>query len=387
MTATHTLHEDNQLPRHLQESREPLSARMFKWLIRLVLILSVLVSLYWIFFASERYVSEANLVLRKTDSISAAGTDLVSALLPSSSTPARPDQLLLREYLLSVDMLKMLDAKLDLRSHYSNKEHDIISRMWFQDASMEWFHRHYLSRVSVEFDDFAGVLRINVQAYDPEMAQAIANMLVHEGERYMNQLGHELASVQVNFFTQQVTQAQERYQQASRALLNYQNKKGILSPQAVAESINTIITGLETQRAQLQTKLASLPASLNENHPNILMLKQSLAAVDKQIAEEKAKLATPSGKTLSSSVEEFQRLQMQVTFAQELYSSSLIALEKGRLDAARMLDKVSILQTPTLAEFPMEPRRVYNVIVTLLIGLMLAGILKLLEGIILDHLD
>ncbi|SNR59720.1 capsular polysaccharide transport system permease protein [Methylobacillus rhizosphaerae] len=387
MTATHTLHEDNQLPRHLQKSRESLAALMFKWLIRLVLILSVLVSLYWIFFASERYVSEANLVLRKTDSISAAGTDLVSALLPGSSTPTRPDQLLLREYLLSVDMLKMLDAKLDLRTHYSNKEHDIISRMWFQDASMEWFYLHYLSRVSVEFDDYAGVLRINVQAYDPKMAQAIANMLVHEGERYMNQLGHELASVQVNFFTQQVTQAQERYQTASRTLLNYQNKKGILSPQAVAESINTIITGLETQRTQLQTKLASLPTSLNENHPNILMLKQSLAAVDKQIAEEKAKLATPSGKTLSSSVEEFQRLQMQVTFAQELYSSSLIALEKGRLDAARMLDKVSILQAPTLAEFPMQPRRIYNVIVTLLIGLMLAGILKLLEAIILDHVD
>jgi len=52
-----------------------------------------------------------------------------------------------------------------------------------------------------------------------------------------------------------------------------------------------------------------------------------------------------------------------------------------------MLDKVSVLQAPTLPEYPMEPRRIYNTLVTLLFALMLAGILKLLEGIILDHVD
>jgi capsular polysaccharide transport system permease protein len=52
-----------------------------------------------------------------------------------------------------------------------------------------------------------------------------------------------------------------------------------------------------------------------------------------------------------------------------------------------MLEKVSVLQTPTLAEYPMEPRRIYNAVITLLFGLMLAGILKLLESIVLDHVD
>jgi capsular polysaccharide transport system permease protein len=46
-----------------------------------------------------------------------------------------------------------------------------------------------------------------------------------------------------------------------------------------------------------------------------------------------------------------------------------------------------VLQTATLAEYPMEPRRVYNTIITLLLALMLAGILKLLKSIVLDHVD
>lgn len=362
------------------------SLRLFDYAVRVILILAVLTSAYWLIFASNRYVSEANVIIRKTDSVGAPSFDL-GMLVSGVATVDRANQLLLRDYLLSVDMLKKLDESLDLRTHYSSSDHDVVSRMWFQDASLEWFHRHYLRRVEVEFDDFSGVLRIKVQAYNPEMAQAITQQLVQEGERYMNVLGHEMAQVQVNFLVTQVDQAQDRFQKASQDLLNYQNKAGLLSPQATAESINAIVAALEGQRAQLQTQLASLPKTLDKDHPNILMLKQSLRAVDAQIKEEKLKLATPSGGTLNAYVEEFYRLEMNVKFTQELYKSSLTALEKGRIDATRMLEKVSVLQSATLPEYPMEPRRLYNTLVTLLLGLIFAAILKLLKSIVLDHVD
>lgn len=370
----------------LARVRSWFSLRLFDYAVNLILILAVLTSAYWLVFASDRYVSEANVIIRKTDSIGAPSFDL-GMLVSGVPHADRANQLLLRDYLLSVDMLKKLDQQLDLRAHFSDSSHDLISRMWLQDASMEWFYRHYLSRVQVEFDEFAGVLRIKVQAYDAETSQEIAQMLVQEGERYMNLLGHEMAQVQVDFLTTQVDQAQQRFQQTSQALLNYQNKAGLLSPQATAESINAIVASLESQRAQLQTQLASLPKSLDRDHPNIVLLKQALNAVDTQIKQEKLKLATPSGGTLNSYVEEFHRLEMDVQFTQELYKSSLIALEKGRIDATRMLEKVSVLQTATLAEYPMEPRRIYNTIITLLLALMLAGILKLLKSIVMDHVD
>lgn len=363
-----------------------LSMQLFKRLIRLTLILALLTIVYWLFFASDRYVSKANVIIRKTDSVSAPVFDL-TMLASGGATVNRTDQLLLRDYLMSVDMLKKLDAKLDLRAHFSDSSHDIVSRLWFKDASTEWFYRYFQSRVTVDYDDYAGVLRIRVQAYDAKTSHAIADMLVKEGEQYMNQLGHEMAEAQIGFLTSQATQAQLRFQQASQDLLNFQNQQGLLSPQATAESINAIVAELEGQRAQLQTQLASLPKSLDRDHPNIVRIKQALTAVDRQIAQEKAKLATPAGKTLNASVEEFQRLQMQMTFAQDLYKSALIALEKGRNDAMRLLEKVSILQAPTMPEYPLEPRRLYNALATLLLALMIAGILKLLESIVRDHVD
>lgn len=360
--------------------------KFFRYAIIFVFFMSVVATVYWVFVASDRYVSEANVIIRKTDSVSASSLD-ISSLFTGIAGVNRSDQLLLREYLLSVDMLKKLDAELDLRSHYSDKRQDIVSRLWFQDASMEWFHWYYLTRVSVEYDDFSGVLRVRVQAFDPKTAQAISTMLVQEGERYMNQIGHELAEAQVAFLTDQVRLAQQRFLQANQDLLAFQNKKGLASPQTTAESINEIIAQLEGKRTQLQTQLASLPTSLDSDHPNIKMLKQSLAAVNRQIDQEKAKLAAPTGKTLNFTVEEFQRLEMEVTFTGDIYKTALIGLEKGRMDATRMLEKVSVLQAPTLPEYPMEPERMYNTVVTLLFAALLAGILKLLESIVLDHVD
>ena len=359
------------------------SMKLFSHLIRLVLVGAVLTTVYWLFIASDRYVSEASVIIRKTDSVGPSAD--ISMLIAGVAGVNRSDQLLLREYLLSVDMLKKLDAELDLRGHFGGWGRDWVSRMWLKD--MERFHKYYLSRVAITYDDYAGVLRISVQAYDPEMARAISSMLVREGEKYMNQLGHEMAETQVNFLMGQVNLSQLRFQQASQTLLDFQNKKGLLSPQSTAESLNVLVGKLEEQRAQLQTQLASLPKSLDRDHPNLVMLRQSLAAIDRQIEGEKAKLANPTGKTLNMTMEEFRRLQMEVAFTQDLYKASLTALEKGRIDATRMLEKVSVLQAPTLPEYPLEPRRLYNTVATLFLALMLAGILKMLESIVLDHVD
>lgn len=362
------------------------SIRIFSGLIRLVFILAILICGYWLIVASDRYESSASMIIRKTDSLAQQSVDL-PLLISGVSSASRPDQLLLREYLLSVDLLKKLDVKLKLRRHYSDHHYDIFSRLWQENMPMELFQRYFEKRVSVDYDEFAGVLRVKVQAYDAKTAQLIAAAMVAEGERYMNQLGHEMAETQVNYLVNQVKVSQQRSQQANQILVQYQNKKGLLSPQAAAESISSIISGLESQRAQLQTQLATLPKTLDSDHPNLVMLRQAIGSVNSQIAQEKARLANPSGKTLNVSMEEFQRLQMDAAFKQDVYKSSLAALEKGRFDAARMLDKVSVLQSPSLPEFPLEPRRLYNILATLIIAAMLAGTLKLLEGIVLDHLD
>lgn len=370
-----------------QEGRSTLRVqKTFRLLVRCVLLLSLLTVGYWL-FASDRYVSEAIVIIQNTEQIGAPGLDLATMLGGIGGGVSKPDQLLLREHLLSVDMLKKLDAALDLRSHYSDPRRDFASRMWCKDASIEWFHRHYLSRVEAEYDDYAGVLRIRAQAYDAETARSIAAMLVKEGELFMNEMSHALARAQVDFLDRQALLAQGQVFQASKALLDFQNQKGLASPKATVESIYAIIAKLEEERTELQTRLTSLPRNLDRNHPTRKSLQQSLQAVERQIAREHAKLASTSGNPLNSLVEQEQLLQLELTFKQDLYKTSLVALEKGRMDAARALKQVSVLQLPVLPEYAWEPRRIYGVVATLCITLLVLGVINLLKAVILDHVD
>lgn len=359
--------------------------QVFRWVVRSILLISALSTGYWL-FSSDRYVSEAIVLIQNTEQMSMPTFD-IATVLGGVGSISRPDQLLLREHLLSVDMLKKLDANLNLRAHYSDGRRDFASRMWFEDASIEWFHRHYLSRVTIDFDDYAGVLRIRVQAYDAAKAQAIASMLVKEGERFMNEMSHALARAQVDFLNTQVVSAHAQLLQASQVLLDFQNQKGLVSPKTAVGSINAIIAKLEEQRTELQTHLASLPRSLGRNHPTTKSLLQALQAVERQIEQEQAKLASTSGMPLNSLVAEEQRLEMDLDFKKAVYKTALAVLEKGRMDAARTLKKVSVLQLPVLPEYAMEPRRIYGVVATICITILLIGIMNLLKSVMLDHVD
>ncbi len=343
-------------------------------------------SVYWLFVASDRYVSQAHVVVQRTDLPSVQGADILGGLL-GGSAPGRADQLLLRSHLTSVDMLRLIDASINLRAHYGSDKVDFLSRMWWKDAPLEWLHRHFRNRTSVEFDEYTGVLTIEVQAYDPGTAHAISTFLVQRGERFMNVMANQLAQAQVAFLQGQVTQMHERAIKARQTVLSFQDSKGLISPAGTAEAIAGVVSRLEAQKSELQTQRATLQSYLVADHPNVVMLTQQLAAVEQQIATERARLAAPGGKTLNRTVEQYQRLEAEASFAQDMYKAALSALEKGQVEAHRMVKKVSVLQAPTRPEYAVAPQRLYNTALFILVALMTAGILQLLLAIVRDHKD
>ena len=342
-------------------------------------------AVYWLGIASDRYVSESRLIIQSTSLHSGTTLDLGS-LISGASGGSRADQLLLREHLRSPDMAEQLDAKLGLRAHYSG-EGDWFSRLRGDEASREKFHAYYLRRVQVEYDEFAGVLVLKAQAYEPDVAQKIGQALLQEGERFMNRMAHDIAQDQVTFLEGQVEVLSTKLQNSRRALLDFQEKKGLISPEAAAQTIASIVASLQGQLVELQAQRGALQAYLVQDHPNIVLLDQRIAAIEKQMTQEQAKLAAPGGKTLNRTAEAFAQLELQSRFALDMYKTALTALEQGRLEATRTLKKVSVLQQPNLPEDATEPRRIYTTSVWIVVILLLAGVIHLLQAIVRDHKD
>ena len=219
------------------------------------------------------------------------------------------------------------------------------------------------------------------------MAQKIAQVLVREGERYMNVLGHQLAQEQVGFLEKQIKERSELALDARQRVLAFQNAKGLISPQSAAENLAGVVNKLEEQMTELSARKTALLGYLAATAPAVVEVDLQIQAIEKQIKTEKARLTSAKGQSLNKTVEEYQRLELEAQFLQDAYKSALVALEKGRIEATRMLKKVQVLQSAPLPEYPMRPRRLYNIATFILGAFLLAGLAQLLASIVRDHRD
>ncbi|RTQ97928.1 chain-length determining protein [Halomonas nitroreducens] len=351
-----------------------------QWALALVGI--ILVSLYWLVWAEDRYVSRATVVL---ESPQIAQPDIsFSSILTGAS--GNNDLLLLREYLLSVDMLKQVQERLDFRRHYS--EHgDLFAQLWDPEAPIEELHQYYMQRVTVEMDEYAGVLNIEVQAYTPQFAHDLAELLLEAGEAHMNDMGQRLAEEQVDFLEVQVERLSERLDAARADLLAYQNEQGLVSPTHTVESLNQVVSTLEGELARLQARRSALGSFSSSRSAEVVRVESEIAALREQIDKERDRLAQATGDSLNRISAQYQTLELKAEFAQQTYSSALAALENTRIEAARKLKQVSVLQSPLFPEYPTRPDRLYNAAVFAIVTIFLAFILSMLLLIIRDHRD
>ncbi|MBF8223910.1 chain-length determining protein [Halomonas sp. 328] len=349
----------------------------------LCILMIVVVAGYWSWWSTDRYVSRATVVL---ESPQIAAPEMSFASIFGGAGGASSDLLLLREHLLSVDMLRRVQDHLDLRTHYSSQG-DFFSRLRDASAPIEDLHRYYQRRVKIDMDEYAQVLKIEVQAYDPEFAHRLATLLLQEGESHMNQMGQRLAEEQVRFLERQLERLSERLDSARLELLDYQNEHGLVSPTHTVESLNQVVATLEGDLARLQARRSALASFQSAQSSEMVRVESEIRALREQIANERDRLAQAAGDSLNRISAEYQTLELRAQFAQETYSSALAALENTRIEAARTLKQVSVLQSPVFPEYAVEPRRLYNITVFAIIALFVTFIINMLVLIVRDHRD
>lgn len=344
----------------------------------------IVLSFYWLVLATDRYVSKANIVI-DSPQVNMQGMNL--GALISGGAAGSGDLLLLRDHLLSVDMMNKLQRELDIRAHYADRGIDRWARLSSADVPMETFHTYMLKRLTIDYDDYAGVLRVEAQAYSKEMAQRITEVLLAEGEAHMNEMGQRLAAEQVRFIERQVDELEQRFFIARDNLIEFQNEHGLVSPTGTVEAIFTTVAELEAQLAVTRARDRALADSQSARSSERVRIRSEIEALEQQAAEERQKMARLEGDALNRLSAEYETLELRAQFAVEMYSQTLAALETTRVEAARTLKQISVLQYPSLPEYSTEPRRIYNITVIWIFGLFLAAIAQLIRSIVRDHKD
>lgn len=349
----------------------------------LVIIPTVIFAFYQCFWASERYESQAQVIVQQPDGLATMDTSMALLTGLGVSNSGVSDTELVKAYILSNDMLKYLDDALELRKHYSQSDIDMFSRMSVED-SWESFLEYYQKHIEVYIDAKSGIVHIYSQGFTPSFAHKLTETIVSRAEWYINSIGHQLAEAQLTFIQNEHELIEDKLEQAQSNLLKFQQRYNLLDPMAEGAAMQQITYGLEGQITAKEAELKSLLTIMSERAPQVIAAKNTLSALKLQLTKERSKLSDDSDDNIpvSEILSRFTDLKIKMELALNAYTSSQVSLEKSRIEAYRQLKYLVVVESAIYPQDSKYPDVIYNLSLFFVVSSMLFFIVKIIISVI-----
>jgi len=344
---------------------------------------SFLIVFYYGVVASPRYVSESQFVVKQSSSNELPMAGLAAL---GSVSPSMRDALILKAFIESRAMALELDKSMSLKAHYQRDEWDSFSRL-SADASTEDYIKYYLAHVKVQHDELSDILKVEVQAFEPEFAQKVSESLLNISERFINGLGSKMVTEQIGYAEKEVERAYKALKSNQENLVDFQDKNQLYSPEQQGNSLMAAIQGLEAEITTQKAELKSLVAFMRNAAPEVRAKKIRIKALEDQLKEEKNRLTNQDQKSINKINADFQEIKLNTELASSLYTTSLASLETVRSEAYRKLKHLLVIEPPAIAQDSKYPRRLYTIVTWFAVLLLIYAIVRLITTIIREHKD
>ena len=346
---------------------------------------TVLTFIYFLFVASPMYVSHASFAIRSADASSPSGMDIASMFLRTSGSTGN-DTYIINDYIQSLDIAQDIDRELGIVAHYSSRDHDIISRLWNHPTQDE-LARYWRWAVVPQLNVDTGIVSLEVKAYTPEMAQLVTEAVLKRSEALVNAMNERARLDAVKLAREEVGRAEERVRNAQIAMRKFRDNHTMFDPKMTAEGLQSLVSSLEAEATTLRTQISEAKSYMNVDAPLLKSLNQRLAAVEKQLQEEKLRVAGQSSEpgNLNALVADYEDLTMEAEFAQKQLVSAMTSLEQSRIQQMAQSRYVVAYQQPTLPDESLYPRPFLFTFYVFAGMLLFLGIVSLVWASIREH--
>ena len=359
-------------------------ARAFNiWVWLIVIIPTLIAGIYLFGIASDLYVSEARFIVRSQAQNVPSG---LSALLQGSGLQTTSsDTFAVESFITSRDAVRGLEKSDHLRDVFGRNGADFVTRFpnLISGSSFEALYKHYLFFVGVSVDSSTGVTMLEVKAYRPEDAQAIAQALLRHSEQLVNEMNARAENDAVQQARREVDEAEIKLVAVQQQLTAFRTREQILDPKLTSTGMYDTLNGLTAARITTETQLAGLLKD-SPSSPSIPSLKTRLATLNGQLASAMNKVAG-SHDSVADKLSEYERLALTEDLDSKLFASATQSLETARLEAQRQHLYIEHISEPNLSDYPLYPKRLLDFIVVLVTCLLIYGIAWLLIAGIREH--
>lgn len=334
--------------------------------------------------ASDRFTSESTFVIR-SPSNQASSTSFGAILQNVGFTRAQDDTYTVQEYMRSRTALIDLQKTLPVRSFYEQNG-DAISRFnsFGFSNSNEAFFQYFRDKVGVQFDSVTGMTTLSISSFEAVQSQQINTALLKQGEALINRLNKRARQDTIRYAQEALDTAMTRVQAAANELTNYRVNHGVFDLKAQSEIKIGLVSKLQDELIVIRTQLDQVRAITPDN-PQISGLKAREQSLRKEIAQQMKIISGESGDSLAGQASEYQQLMLKNELAEKQLAAATTALETAKAEADRQQLYLEVISQPSKPDLALQPKRLYNIVSTFFIGLMLYGILSLLAASVREH--
>ena len=348
-----------------------------------IIIIMLLVILYYIFIAANRYVSHSIITIKATSNDSNITITGLGGILGSKGTGTNEDISFLKSYISSPDMLKVLEKEINIKELYASEKIDFLFKI-NKNINNDDFLEYYQNRIKIKEID--GLLHIQTEGFTPEQATKINLAILKESERFVNDLSHKNAKEQLDFAESELYKYKLKYQEATNALIIFQKQHKVFDPNKEIDARADLVMNLQAKLIEKEVELSTLKGYIQENAPQITLLKAEIKAIKEQLSKEKALNDVNLDNTkLNDIVSKFETLKIEAGFAENAYIAALKAYETTRIETIKKIKHLAIIQNPNKPDEALYPRKIYNIISIFVILSLIFGIVRLIRTIIQEH--
>ncbi|PWS39083.1 capsule biosynthesis protein [Falsiroseomonas bella] len=335
------------------------------WFALLVLLPTLIVGAYYVFYAANIYESEARFLVRNrgggggsaVDALAGRAGGIASAI--SGARSGMEESRAVAAWIGSYAAVNTIRGDIDLVEMWRRPEADVVSELWWETPQLEWLAWYFRRRVIVTLDPETGVMQLRVHAFRPADAHRLAEEVLRRSEELVNTFTARSIADTLRAAQADVDKAERRVLAAREALIGFREREQAFDPASTATGAVTTITQLQGALAQARTEYEERRRFMRPDNPQLQVLQNRVAALQQQIATERARV-TRGEEALTQQVAAFERLELERMMADRELASAVGSLEAARSDALRQQVFVMRVSEPQMPEYPLYPRATFN---------------------------
>lgn len=336
-----------------------------------VLLPSVLAAYYMAAIAVDQYESRVGFSVRAEESQSAL--DVLGGLAGISSASSS-DTDILYEFIRSREMVDRVNARMDLRAAFTRPGFDPVFALK-ADSTIEELVDYWPRMVRVHYEGGTGLIEVRAFAFTPAEAHRLAQLVFDESNAKINALSAVARDDATRYAREELDKAIARLIEARQTLTAFRIRTQIVDPQADIAGQMGLLNTLQGQLAEALIEQDLLMQTAREGDPRLDQIQRRIGVIEDRIGIERQKLGvgSPSASEAGDPSEgyaevvgQFEKLQVEMKFAETAYLSALGAYDAAQAEAQRTSRYLTAYLEPTMPESPTAPKR-------LLLSVLVAG--------------